>query len=110
MYTKVETTTQMGLLTETLKFLSLQTGVPFGDLSNHMIVIGDVARAIDMYGSIYGTPTESDFDFLKYDFEGVYELISQIWHEDTEKSPLETANEKASQAVADYWKSVGFKP
>ena len=28
----------------------------------------------------------------------------------TEKSPLETANEKASQAVAEYWKSIGFKP
>jgi hypothetical protein len=74
--------TQLDLLTEALKWLSKQTGVPYEELSNHMIVIGDVATSIDKYGSIYGEPTEGDRNFQTYDWSGVYNLISEIWHED----------------------------
>jgi hypothetical protein len=82
MTTTTTTDTQYGLLGYALEWLSSRTGISAEYLANHMMVISDVARAIEKYGSIYGTPTESDFDFLKYDFDGVYELISQIWHED----------------------------
>ena len=82
MNTFTETTTQLDLLTDTLSWLSKQTGVPYEELSNHMLVIGDVARTLDKYGSIYGEPTENDYDFHTYDWEDVYNLISQIWHED----------------------------
>jgi len=78
----VNTTTQLDLLTDALKWLSKRTGVPFEDISNHMIVIGDVAHALDKYGSIYGEPLVSDFDFLGYDWDSVLNGISQIWHED----------------------------
>ena len=81
MATFTETTTQLDLLGDALQWLSKQTGVPFEQLSNHMIVIGDVAHALDRHGSIAGEPTESDYEFLKYDWETVYETISQIWHE-----------------------------
>jgi hypothetical protein len=74
--------TQYGLLGHALDWLATRTNVPVDNLANHMMVISDVARAIEKHGSITGTPLESDFDFLNYDFDGVYELISQIWHED----------------------------
>jgi len=82
MTTFTETTTQLDLLTDALKWLGKQTGVPFEQLSNHMMVISDVARALEHYGSIFGEPLLSDYDFQKYDWEKIYNLISEIWHED----------------------------
>jgi len=82
MTTFTETTTQLDLLTDALKWLSKQTGVPFEQISNHMMVISDVARALEPYGSIFGEPLLSDYDFQKYDWEKIYNLISEIWHED----------------------------
>jgi len=80
--TTTTTDTQYDLLGYALEWLATRTNVPVESLSNHMMVISDVARAIEKHGSITGTPLESDFDFLNYDFDGVYEMISQIWHED----------------------------
>lgn len=79
--TFVETVTQLDLLVDAMEWLSQRTNVPVAELTNHMLVIGDVARAIDKHGSNYGEPTESDYDFSKYDWDSVLDLISQIWHE-----------------------------
>ena len=76
--------TQMHLLKEALRFLSKRTGVPYGELSNHMMVIGDVTRQMEMYGSIYGEPTALDYDFPRYNWDNTLNLISEIWHEDKE--------------------------
>lgn len=77
----VETTTQLDKLVDALKWLSERTNVPFEDLSNHLILIGDVARTLDKYGSIVGEPRVEDFDFFNYNWDDVFELISEIWHE-----------------------------
>lgn len=79
--TFVDEVTQLDLLIDATKWLSKQTGVPAKELQNHMLVIGDVARTLDKYGSIYGEPTESDYDFHSYNWDDVFNLISQIWHE-----------------------------
>lgn len=79
--TFVETVTQLDLLADALKWLGKRTGVPFEQLSNHMLVIGDAARVLDKYGSIYGEPTEADYEFQGYDWDDVLSLISSIWHE-----------------------------
>lgn len=80
--TFVDTVTQLDLLVDALEWLSQRTNVSVEELKNHMLVIGDVARTIDKYGSIYGEPNESDYEFGKYDWDQVLDLISQIWHED----------------------------
>jgi hypothetical protein len=82
MNTFTSTTTQLDLVMDALKWLSKQTGVPYEELSNHMMVIGDVVRVLEAYGSIAGEPTLYDYNFDKRPWDGVYELISQIWHED----------------------------
>ena len=82
MNTFTSTTTQLDLVMDALKWLSKQTGVPYEELSNHMIVIGDVVRVLERSGSISGEPTDYDYDFSANDWEDVYNLISQIWHED----------------------------
>ena len=74
--------TQLNLLTEALKWLSKQTGVPYKELSNHMMVISDVARVLERYGTVYGEPTETDYKFVNKNWEEVYNLISEVWHED----------------------------
>lgn len=81
MNTFTETTTQFDVLVEAMKWLSKRTNVPLEQLSNHMLVISDVARVLERYGSVYGEPTEYDYRFPKMDWEAVYELISEIWHE-----------------------------
>lgn len=82
MRTTLTDLTQLDLLVSAIKWLSTRTGVPFDQLSNHMMVISDTARVLERYGSIYGEPTEFDYDFNRKDWDGVYELISEIWHED----------------------------
>lgn len=77
--TFASTVTQLDLLTDAIKWLSEQTGVPFENLSNHMMVLGNVTRAIEQRGSNYGEPTEFDYDFEKYDWDDTYLLISEIW-------------------------------
>jgi len=74
--------TQLDLLVDALKWLSTRTGVPYEQLSNHMMVISDVARVLESYGSIAGAPHASDYMFQTRRWDGVYDLISQIWHED----------------------------
>ena len=75
------TTTQFDLLGDALKWLSTRTGVPIENLSNHMMVIRDVAGVLERYGSIAGEPSEFDYDFRSKDWDDVYNLISEIWHE-----------------------------
>lgn len=75
------TLTQLDLLVSAIKWLSTQTGVPFEQLSNHMMVISDTARVLERYGTVSGEPTDSDYNFVKKDWGGVYGLISEIWHE-----------------------------
>ena len=82
MKTFVGTVTQLDLLTDALKWLSKQTNVPFEQLSNHMMIVSDVARVLERYGTVYGEPTEFDYEFTHKDWDAVYELISEIWHED----------------------------
>ena len=74
--------TQLDLLTDALEWLSARTGVPLENLSNHMMVIRDVAGVLERYGSIAGEPAEFDYDFQSKDWDPVLELISEIWHED----------------------------
>lgn len=96
------TTTQLDLVMDALKWLSKQTGVPYEELSNHMMVIGDVVRVLEAYGSVAGEPTSYDYGFEKRPWDGVYELISQIWHEDTdEKSERE---EQLTEALDQVFK------
>lgn len=80
--TFVDTVTQLDLLVDALEWLSQHTTVPVEELKNHMLVIGDVAHTLDKCGSIYGEPHELDYEFDKYDWDQVLDLITQIWFQD----------------------------
>ena len=74
--------TQLHLLDEALRWVASSTGTKYEDLANHMIVIGDVCRALDKSGRNVGEPYATDYHFAtNYHWDDVFELVLGIWGE-----------------------------
>jgi hypothetical protein len=73
--------TQMHLLDEAIRWVAKATAVPYENLIDHMIVIGDVARTLDKFGKNYGEPYATDYHFENYNWDDVFEMVLSIWGE-----------------------------